>query len=102
MRAMVAYPSLRLEPTEHGSRFTLYWIVRGAARHTDGWMTAVGRVNMARALPTTWSLVAAGLLQRDLAELEEAMRGRPGIAVSRFTVTYPDDGAHDDAKEQER
>lgn len=107
---MVPYPTVRLEPTEHGSRFALYWVVRGVARHPDGWMTAQARVAPLRALPTAWRLVGDGLTRTDLAELETAIRGRPGIRVTRWQVTPLDgprprgvvriEGTEDETKEQ--
>jgi hypothetical protein len=90
IRAMVAYPTVRLEPTERGSRFALYWVVRGACRHPAGWMTARARVAPLRALPTAWDLARDGLTHTHLAELETALRGRPGIRVTHWQVTPPD------------
>lgn len=83
---MVVYPVLRIEPTETGSRFALYWVVRGCARHPKGWMSAVGRASHTRTVPVLWQLVRDGLDSPNSAELEAALTGRPGITVSRYTT----------------
>jgi len=83
MRALVIYPVLRLEPTETGSRFRVYWTVRGWKREPDGLLVAVARVSHWRAVPTAVGIVwhADGCT---LGELEESLRGRPGLRVTSF------------------
>jgi hypothetical protein len=82
----LVYPSLRVEPTEAGSRFTLYWTVRGWAHQRDGWLAARARVSHLRAVPPAVRIVRGTRTVGDVAELEEAMRGMPGIDVTHFTV----------------
>lgn len=80
----VAYPALRLEPTETGTRFALYWTVRGWAHQKDGWMVARARVSHLRVLPAAWRVVRTTRDVTDVATLEEAMRGAPGVRVTHF------------------
>lgn len=82
----LAYPSLRIEPTETGSRFALYWAVRGWAHQCDGWMVASARVSHLSALAAAVRVVRATSAVRDVAALEEGLRGLPGVRVTRFTV----------------
>jgi hypothetical protein len=87
----VAYPALRLEPTETGARFALYWTVRGWAHQKDGWMVAHARVSRLRALPAAWRVVRTTHDVTDVATLEEAMRGAPGVRVTHFHAEPVDD-----------
>jgi hypothetical protein len=80
----VAYPALRLEPTETGTRFALYWMVRGWAHQKDGWMVPVARVSHLSGLPGAWRVVRATRDVTDVATLEEGLRGLPGVRVTRF------------------
>jgi hypothetical protein len=80
----VAYPALRLEPTEHGARFALYWMVRGWAHQKDGWMVAHARVSHLSGLPGAWRVVRATRDVTDVAALEEGLRGVPGVRVTHF------------------
>lgn len=82
----VAYPALRLEPTETGARFALYWTVRGWAHQCDGWLVSRVQVPWMQlsALPSAWRIVRMTRDVTDVATLEEAMRGAPGVRVTHF------------------
>lgn len=82
---MVVYPVLRIEPTETGSRFALYWTVRGWFRQPDGWLIAVGRVNRTAGVPATWAAVAIGGRNPDLGQMETALRSNPRLRVTSWT-----------------
>jgi len=92
IRAMVAYPTLRLEPTWYGSRYSVYWIVRGVTQHPDGRMVAQARVNRLRSVRFAWQAVRLGLHTRPdrLADLQAKLNGLPGVQLTRFTAG-PDD-----------
>jgi hypothetical protein len=90
MKVMITYPALRVEPTEHGSRFALYWMVRAWCATPKGMATAVARCAPMAALPAAWQLVRLGASAQDMNELAEALEADPRIRVRRMTMTEED------------
>jgi hypothetical protein len=90
MRLMITYPTLRVEPTETGSRFALYWMVRAWCATPNGIATAVARCAPMAALPAAWQLIRIGAQAQTMDELTEAMESDPRIRVRRITTTKED------------
>jgi hypothetical protein len=90
IRLMVAYPTVRIEPTEAGPLMVLRWMVRGAARTPKGWATSRAEVSPAAALPVAWRLVRLGVGATELTELEDVLRSVPGVRVKRMVGVDPD------------
>lgn len=80
----VIYPTLRLEPTEFGSRIALYWVIRGWTHQSDGWLHAIAQVHRLRSVPTAMRVVRGMRAVQNVAQLEEHMRATPGVRVTRF------------------
>ena len=74
IRATIVYPTLRLEPTEHGSRVSVYWVVRGWGRNEHKATAVFARCSNWAAVSVALDLIRAAVAQNP-SELEEALRG---------------------------